>query len=71
MKHKIPKIGKKIKQLREYRGLTREQLAFENDIAKSTITCLERDEFDPKLSTLIKIAKGLNTRVSDLLSHID
>ena len=71
MKRKVPKIGKKIKQLREQCGLTREQLAFENDIAKSTITCLERNEFDPKLSTLLKISSGLGVKITELLADLD
>ena len=71
MKPRIPKIGKKIKQLREQRGLTKERLAFENDLSKPTITRIERNEFDPKLSTLLKIANGLGVKVTELLSCLD
>jgi len=71
MKPKIPKIGQRIKQLRKQRGLTKEKLAFENDLSKPTITRLERNEFDPKLSTLLKIANGLGVKITELLSCLD
>ncbi|MDR1996931.1 MAG: helix-turn-helix domain-containing protein [Candidatus Margulisbacteria bacterium] len=71
MKSKIPNIGRRIKQLRKERGLTREKLAFENGLSKPTITRIERNEFDPKLSTLLKIARGLDLKVAELLSGLD
>ena len=67
MKPKIRKIGKRVRELREQRGLTKEQLAFENDLSKPTIIRIERDEFDPKLSTLIKLANGLGVTLSDIV----
>jgi len=71
MKLKTLKIGKRIKQLREQQGFTKERLAFENDLSKPTITRIERNEFDPKLSTLFKIANGLGVKITDLLSGLD
>jgi transcriptional regulator with XRE-family HTH domain len=71
MKFNIKKLANKIKRLRRQHGLTREKLAFENDLSKPTITRLERNEFDPKLSTLLKIAQGLDIKISELLSCLD
>lgn len=57
---------KRLSKLRQAKGLTIEKLAYENDISKSTLSRIERGLVDPKLSTLIKIAKGLEIRPSKL-----
>ena len=64
MKSEFLILSQKIKEIRQQRNLTREKLAFENDLSKPTITRLERNEFDPKLSTLLKIAQGLDVKIS-------
>lgn len=61
------KLGAKIRKLREAKGITKEKLAYENGLSKATITRIERDEFDPKLSTLKKIAKGLGVGLNELI----
>jgi transcriptional regulator with XRE-family HTH domain len=71
MKSGLKKLANKIRRLRRQRKMTREKLAFENDLSKPTITRLERNEFDPKLSTLLKIAQGLDVKISELLSCLD
>jgi DNA-binding XRE family transcriptional regulator len=71
MKSEFLILSQKIKEMRQQRNLTREKLAFENDLSKPTITRIERNEFDPKLSTLLKIAQGLDIKISELLSCLD
>ncbi|MDR1323828.1 MAG: helix-turn-helix transcriptional regulator [Candidatus Margulisbacteria bacterium] len=71
MKSEFLILSQKIKETRQQRNMTREKLAFENDLSKPTITRLERNEFDPKLSTLLKIAQGLDIKISELLSCLD
>ena len=60
------KIGKRIKELREKKGLTIEKLAYENDLAKGNLSELEKGQIDPKLSTLERIAKGLDVSLREL-----
>lgn len=62
------KIGKRIKYLRTARGLTIEKLAFENDLAKGNLSEIEKGLIDPQLSTLARIAEGLDVTLKDLLN---
>jgi transcriptional regulator with XRE-family HTH domain len=61
------KIGQRIKALREQKGLTIEKLAYENDLAKGNLSEIEKGLIDPKLSTLEKIADGLDVTLKELL----
>jgi transcriptional regulator with XRE-family HTH domain len=60
-------LGQRIKELREQKGLTLEKLAYENDIAKSTLSRIERGLVDVKYTTLLKIAEGLGIKTKELL----
>jgi len=60
-------IGVKTKDLREKKHKTIEKLAYENDIAKSTLSRIERGLIDARISTLKKIASGLEISLSVLL----
>ncbi len=62
-------IGMRIKQLREQKGLTIEKLAYENDLAKGNLSEIEKGLIDPRLSTLEKIAKGLDVKLKELLDY--
>lgn len=62
----IKKLAKRIKELREAKGLTIERLAYENDLSKGNLSEIERGRIDPKLTTLEKIAKGLEIPLKEL-----
>lgn len=59
------KIGKRIVNFREERGLTAEQLAFQNAISKGYLSQLENGKYLPSLKMLEKIAKALNVPLRD------
>jgi len=61
------KFGKHLKQLREAKGISLNIFAFENDLNKSTLSRIENGLVDPKLSTLNKIAEGLEISLSKLM----
>jgi len=68
MQLNVSKIfGERLSSIRKSKGYTRERLAFENDIAKSTVGRIERGLVDVKLSTLYKIAKGLGIPLRELV----
>lgn len=60
------KLGKKIKQIRESKNLSREDVAFACDFTGSYMGMIERAEYDFKISKLYKIAKALNVNIKDL-----
>ena|SRR5436190_19135070 len=60
------RVGKNVRNLREQRGLSQEDLAWlAHDHAKH-IGQIERGEVNPKLTSLVAIAKGLSVHIGTL-----
>jgi len=51
-------------------GLSQEELGFESDLDTSEISKLERATRDPRLATIVKIARALEIRPARLLDGI-
>jgi transcriptional regulator with XRE-family HTH domain len=63
-------IADVIKRLRDARGLTQFQLCVEARIPLSTLTALEQGEnTDPRLSTLVRLAKVLRCTLDELAAE--
>ncbi len=60
-------VGEKIKQLRESRDLSVEQLAKLSNTHQTFIEELESDQMVPSIAPLLKIARGLGARLNTLL----
>jgi len=61
-------IGDKIKQLRNKRGLTQDELARKSDLPYTTLTKIETNVIiRPTIQTVMKIAKGLGISIDDLI----
>lgn len=60
------KLGNRIKQIREKKGLSREDVAFACEFSGSYMGMIERAEYDFKISKLYKITKALDVDISDL-----
>ena len=64
----IETIGDKIKQLRNKRGLTQDELARKSDLPYTTLTKIETNVITrPTIQTVMKIAKGLGISIDDLI----
>ncbi len=59
-------IGKRIKEIREAKNLSREDIAFACDFSGSYMGMIERAEYDFKISKLYKISKALNVDIKEL-----
>lgn len=59
-------LGKRIKQIRESKKLSREEVAFACDFSGSYMGMIERAEYDFKISKLYNISKALNVDIRDL-----
>ena len=57
----------KLKLLREQRGLSVRKLGEKAGVHFVSIVKMETGKLDPRLSTLIRIAKALNVTVSELI----
>jgi transcriptional regulator with XRE-family HTH domain len=60
-------VGDNVRRLRQARGLTQEQLAFESRIDLTYLGGIERARRNPSLLVLIRIASALGSRPADLL----
>lgn len=61
-------LGKRIRRLRNERGLTQERLAEAANLSVDTVRRLERGRFSPSFATLRKISRGLGVSVIGLIS---
>ncbi len=64
------KIKILVKQVRQEKNMTLETLAKLSGISKGHLSKIERQERDPKLSTIIQIALALKVNVSELYKII-
>ena len=60
------KLGNRIKQIRQSKSLSREDVAFSCNFSGAYMGMIERAEYDFKISKLYKIAKALNVDIKDL-----
>ena len=63
------RLGRQFQRLRTRRGLTQEQLAVNVGLSRTFVTRLELGQYDPTLSTLVRLAKALRVSVTDLLGE--
>jgi transcriptional regulator with XRE-family HTH domain len=61
-----PALGEAIRQLRQKRGVTQEDLAHEADITTGTLSLIERGHANPTWSTVRKIARALSVSLGEL-----
>jgi len=64
-------FGKVIRKLRVDAGLTQEQLGFESDLRRTFISILELGQQQPTLTTIIKLAKPLNTSAAAIVETVE
>lgn len=63
--------GKRIKELRNRKGLSQEQLALMSDITTTYLGLLERNLKNPTIKVIEKICSSLNITISDFFSDDD
>lgn len=62
-------LAKNVEKLRKQKGLSQERLARLADVANNTIIKIEsRENKNPTLETLRKVAKALDVSVDDLIN---
>ena len=63
----LTRIGERIRELRQSRGLTMQQLADRASISRRLITQIEHGQANPSLVTITRIARELGTDFTNLL----
>ena len=61
------KLGVRISQLREQKGISQRQLALRLELDRVTLNKIESGTGNPTFETLLRIAGGLDVEVQDLL----
>jgi transcriptional regulator with XRE-family HTH domain len=64
-------VGRNVKQHRETKGLSQEQLAFEADLHRTYISGVERGVRNPTVLIVAKLANALGIEPSKLLELND
>jgi DNA-binding XRE family transcriptional regulator len=63
-------VGARLREIREERGLSQEQVQALSGIAQETLSRIENGHRDPRMDTLRKLAAGLSMDVPDLLARM-
>lgn len=66
-----PALAGLLKGLREERGITQEQLAFDAGITASALSRIERGQNSPGWTTIKRIAKALNVSLLELARDLE
>ena len=61
-------VGERVKQLREEKGLTIEDVCQRTDLSQATIRQIEEELISPPLGTLIRLARALEMKMGTLIS---
>lgn len=65
------RFGLAVRQLRERRGWSQEELAARADLNRSYLGEIERGSAMPSLATVTKLARALEISLADLMSHFE
>jgi transcriptional regulator with XRE-family HTH domain len=71
MDYSLMAIGENLKRLRQDKGYTQYDLSKKSGVRIASISQIERNEGDPKLSTLYKLIDGLECSADALLLDIN
>lgn len=63
-------FAKNLRRAREKSGLSQEELGARCGLHRTEISFLERAQREPRLSTIVKLAKALNMKPSALLKGL-
>jgi transcriptional regulator with XRE-family HTH domain len=61
-------LGKRILELRQEMGLNQDEFAYKAGLHRSHIGQLENAHFNPRVTTLLRIAKALEVELWELLN---
>jgi len=61
------KIGQRIRELRESKGISQQNLAAVCNFEKANLSRIEAGRTNPTVSTLYKISKALEIKISELV----
>jgi transcriptional regulator with XRE-family HTH domain len=63
-------FGQRVREVRGQRGLSQEDLARKTDVHSTAIGRMERGAREPRLTTILRLARGLDVKPGELLDEI-
>ena len=63
-------FGKRVRELREKRGLSQEKLAQASGLTTSFVSTIEGGKKTPSLTTVLKLARGLKVDAAELFAGL-
>ena len=66
---KLKAFGIHLRNLREKKGLSQEELAHRAEISYNSLNTIENGKLNPSLATLHAIADGLGVKVKELVDY--
>ena len=67
----VERFGANLRAERERRNLSQERLAFRARLHPTQVSLLERGRREPRLTTLLKLARALDVPLSALLRDLE
>ncbi len=64
-------LGAEIRKTRQTIGISQEELAYKADLDRSYVGGIERGEHNVAIMSLVKLARALDIKVSDLVKAIN
>lgn len=64
-------IGKRIKDMRQNRGISREEFHRRSGVPSRTLLDIELDRANPQINTLIKVADSFGVSLSHMFKGVD
>lgn len=59
-------LAQRLKQLRSVKNISQEELAYRSELTLSQIARIETVKINPTVSTMFRIAKGLDIKINEL-----
>jgi transcriptional regulator with XRE-family HTH domain len=63
-------FGRRLRALRARQGVSQDDLARETDVHPTAIGRLERGSREPRLTTILRLARGLEVRPGELVDEL-
>ena len=64
------RFASNLRRCRQHAGISQERLGFKAKLHRTEISLLERGEREPRLTTIIRLARALDVEPTDLLDGI-
>ena len=64
-------IGSRIREIRNKKGITQDQLAERVGISSKYLSSIERGKENPTLSTILKLARSLDVMPAEFFTHLE